>query len=316
MELLRNLFLILTILIPILFILMVIVVHRKFKKNKHFRKKLILVTLCSFLICFSVYGIMNLKVKSDNDKENNPINEQSGNSDEKESNSQNNDDISNDIPNNNTSESKPTGGNVNSNVTSKGFEIKNVDGVTYVGGYLIVNKTYPLPNNFIPNNTHKTVTNETTICQECIDETAYQSYIKMKNDASSQGLSIWIASGYRSYNYQNGLYASYVKRSGKEAADTYSARAGHSEHQSGLAFDLNSVSDAFANTEEGKWVNDNCYKYGFIIRYPKGKDDETGYKYESWHLRYVGVELATKVYNNGDWITLEDYFGITSKYGE
>lgn len=81
-----------------------------------------------------------------------------------------------------------------------------------------------------------------------------------------------------------------------------------------MAFDVNTINDSFANTEEGKWLNDNCYKYGFILRYPNGKSDETGYQYEPWHFRYVGVELAEKLYNNGNWITVEDYFGITSRY--
>ena len=96
--------------------------------------------------------------------------------------------------------------------------------------------------------------------------------------------------------------------------DTYSARAGHSEHQTGLAADFNMVDDNFEYTAEGKWLNDNAYKYGFILRYPKGKTFETGYIYESWHYRYVGVELSRKLYNNGDWISLENYFGITSQY--
>ena len=197
--------------------------------------------------------------------------------------------------------------------TSKGFTIENKNGVTYIDGYLIVNKTYPLPSDYVPTGTHKAAP-ATGICTECIDEQAYNAYIKMRDDMSKEGLKIYIASGYRSYSYQNGLYSSYVKRSGQTAADTFSARAGHSEHQSGLAFDLNSVTDAFATTKEGIWVNKNCYKYGFIIRYPKGKDSETGYKHESWHLRYVGNELAEKLYNSGDWITMESYFGITSKY--
>ena len=106
----------------------------------------------------------------------------------------------------------------------------------------------------------------------------------------------------------------YVNRQGKQAADTFSARAGHSEHQTGLAFDLNNASDSFIGTKEAIWVNSNCYKYGFIIRYPKGKENITGYKYESWHLRYVGVDLATKLYNNGNWITLEEHFNLTSSY--
>ena len=130
----------------------------------------------------------------------------------------------------------------------------------------------------------------------------------------SLGLNLWIASGYRSYATQKRLYNNYVSSDGKEAADTYSARPGYSEHQTGLAFDLNSVEESFANTDEGKWVKDNCYRYGLIIRYPKGKESITGYIYEPWHLRYVGVKLATKLYNDGDWITLEEYFGVDSKY--
>ena len=68
------------------------------------------------------------------------------------------------------------------------------------------------------------------------------------------------------------------------------------------------------NTSEGQWLNNNCYKYGFIIRYPKGKESITGYIYEPWHIRYVGVDVATQLYNGGNWITLEEYLGIDSKY--
>ena len=140
------------------------------------------------------------------------------------------------------------------------------------------------------------------------------SFNLMRSDASSIGLNIYIASGYRSYTYQENLYNNYTMVSGINGADTYSARPGHSEHQTGLCFDLNSVDDNFFYTDEGKWVNENAYLYGFVIRYPKGKGDVTGYKYESWHLRYVGEALAKELYNNGDWITLEAYFGLTSSY--
>ena len=138
----------------------------------------------------------------------------------------------------------------------------------------------------------------------------------MKADMASLGLNIWIQSGYRSYNLQESLYNKYVNRDGKLAADTYSARPGYSEHQTGLAFDLNSISDDFQYTSEGKWVNENAWRYGFILRYPKSKESITGYKYESWHLRYVGKDLASKLYNNGDWITLEEHFNLTSKYAD
>ena len=184
--------------------------------------------------------------------------------------------------------------------TSKGFKGEVIDGVTYIDGVLIANKTYSLPSDY----------------GNSLTSATQSAFDKMNADAKSLGLSLWIASGYRSYATQKRLYNNYVASDGKEAADTYSARPGYSEHQTGLAFDLNSVEDSFANTDEGKWVKDNCYRYGLIIRYPKGKESITGYIYEPWHLRYVGVELATKLYNNGDWITLEEYFGVDSKYGD
>ena len=182
--------------------------------------------------------------------------------------------------------------------TSKGFKGVTKNGITYIDGYLIVNKTYTLPSSYVNG-----LTNATT-----------EAFNKMQAAAKVDGLNIYISSGFRSYSYQKTLYNNYVNRDGVVAADTYSARAGHSEHQTGLAFDVNTINDSFANTEEGKWLNDNCYKYGFILRYPNGKSDETGYQYEPWHFRYVGVELAEKLYNNGNWITVEDYFGITSRY--
>ena len=180
--------------------------------------------------------------------------------------------------------------------------IVNNNSIKYVDGVLIVNKTYSLPSNYVPTNTYKDASG-VNYCSNCLD-------------AKALGLNIWIQSGYRSYSLQESLYNKYVNRDGKEAADTYSARPGHSEHQTGLAFDLNSISDDFQYTNEGIWINNNCYKYGFILRYPKGKEHITGYKYESWHLRYVGEELSTKLYNNGDWITLEEYFNLTSTYSD
>ena len=183
-------------------------------------------------------------------------------------------------------------------ITSKGFKGEIIDGITYIDGYLVANKTYSLPKDYNPGLLDITKTNAN----------------KMFTDASKEGLNIYISSGFRSYTRQETLYNNYVKSDGKEKADTYSARPGYSEHQSGLAFDVNQINSTFDNTPEAKWLHKNCYKYGFILRYPEGKTNETGYIYESWHYRYVGVELATKLYNDGDWITMEDYFGITSSY--
>ena len=198
--------------------------------------------------------------------------------------------------------------------SSKGYTIYTKSGVTYVDGIMIVNKSYALPDDYYPINTHTNAKGVTSVCNGCINNTAYNAFNDMKADAQALGLNIWIQSGYRPYSSQETIYNRYVSSDGQAAADTYSARPGNSEHQSGLCFDLNSISDEFANTQEGKWVNDNAYRYGFIIRFPKRKQDYTGYKYESWHLRYVGSELAEKLYNNGDWLSLEEYFGLSSEY--
>lgn len=191
-------------------------------------------------------------------------------------------------------------GNDKTFTTSKGFKGVTKNGVTYIDGILVANKTYSLPSNYGSGLTDATI----------------NAFNKMKEAAQKEGLHIYISSGFRSFNKQNTLYNNYVARDGKKEADTYSARPGHSEHQTGLAFDVNTISSAFDNTKEAKWLHQNCYKYGFILRYPKGKTKETGYIYESWHYRYVGEELASKLYNNGDWIPLETYFGITSAYSQ
>lgn len=182
--------------------------------------------------------------------------------------------------------------------TSKGFSGVTKDGVTYIDGYLIANKTYSIPSSY-----GSGLTKETT-----------NAFYEMKSAASLDGLNIYISSGFRSYNSQRIIYNNYVKRDGVDVADTYSARPGHSEHQTGLAFDVNIINDSFAGTPEAIWLDKNAYKYGFILRYPKGKTNETGYKYEPWHFRYVGKNLALVLYNNGNWLTMEDYFGITSAY--
>lgn len=206
----------------------------------------------------------------------------------------------------------PSGNVVFKGTTSKGFKIQEINGATYIDDVLIANKTYALPQDFIPTNPDQPVNADRS--STCLDKTLMSAWNTMLKDATAKGLNIYIASGYRSYNYQVNVYNRYVKSDGAAVADTYSSRPGNSEHQTGLCFDLNTIEDSFQYTNEGKWVNDNCYKYGFCIRFPKGKDSATGYQYESWHLRYVGVDLATKLYNNGDWLSLEEYFGITSEY--
>ncbi len=180
----------------------------------------------------------------------------------------------------------------------KGYTIEVINGVTYVDGILIANKTYPLPSDYAPG----------------FNQEANKAYDLLRQGALKEDFNIYTLNSYRSYIDQKIIYNDYVARDGQLMADTYSARPGYSEHQSGLAIDVNSLDQNWENTPEGKWLSANCYKYGFIIRYPKGKEDITGYMYEPWHIRYVGKDLAEKLYNNGNWLTLEEYLGITSVY--
>ena len=184
-------------------------------------------------------------------------------------------------------------------VTAKGYAVQVVDGVTYIGGVMIANKSYSLPESYAPG--------------DLLPEVK-EAFAVMQKAAAAQGLNIYISSGYRSYSRQQTLYNNYVKSDGKALADTYSSRPGSSEHQTGLCFDLNTIDDSFGNTKESAWLEQHAQEYGFIIRFPKGKDAQTGYQYEPWHLRYLGVDMATKVYNSG--LSLEEYLGITSEYAD
>ncbi|MDR1674094.1 MAG: M15 family metallopeptidase [Oscillospiraceae bacterium] len=162
---------------------------------------------------------------------------------------------------------------------------------------MVVNKSYPLPKTYNPGELESYV-------QSAFDE--------MKKAAKQDGADLQIGSGFRSWEKQNELYDKYVKRDGVAKADTYSARPGYSEHQSGLAFDLTPIDDSFSGTKQDLWLQENAHKFGFIVRFPKGKENITGYKYEPWHLRYVGKEFAEELHNYG--LTLEEFFNIDSKY--
>ena len=131
-------------------------------------------------------------------------------------------------------------------------------------------------------------------------------------DAYAAGLNLYDASDYRSYPDQIAVYQEYCVRDGWEEADTYSARPGHSEHQTGMVIDFNDISSDFDDTAEAQWLAENCANYGFIVRFPEGKEPITGYKYESWHVRYVGVETAKEIMSRG--ICLEEYLGVDSEY--
>ncbi|HXR44139.1 MAG TPA: M15 family metallopeptidase [Pseudolysinimonas sp.] len=133
---------------------------------------------------------------------------------------------------------------------------------------------------------------------------------KMFGDYQAQnGAQLTVVSPYRSYGDQVSVYNGWVSRLGQAQADRQSARPGYSEHQTGLAVDINTAQDqGFGNTQAGKWLAANSWQYGFILRYPDGLESVTGYEYEPWHFRYVGVELATEMHNTGVQ-TLEQFFG-------
>ena len=177
------------------------------------------------------------------------------------------------------------------------------DAPVRIDGVLIVNKSYPLPENYAPGG----------------DEETFLQLCALFSDAKAEGYSLKVASGYRSFADQRYIYNGYVAGSGQAAADRFSARPGHSEHQSGLAFDVNhpdsnQLLTSFGDSPVGQWIAENAHRYGFIIRYPADKESVTGYMYEPWHLRYVGTDLAAALRESG--LCLEEYFGIPSAYRE
>lgn len=182
---------------------------------------------------------------------------------------------------------------------------------------VLVNKQYKLPDNYEPKDL--VYPNVRFIFSEKIEKRkmrkeAATALEKMFAGAEVEGILLAGASGYRSHSTQVILYNNYVKRDGKEAADRYSARPGHSEHQTGLTMDVSgstgecAVQDCFGDTAEAAWLAEHAHEYGFIIRYPKDKENITGYKYEPWHIRYVGNEIAKEVYEKD--ITLEEYYNV------
>lgn len=148
-----------------------------------------------------------------------------------------------------------------------------------------------------------------------LSKECYEAFLKMYNDAKEQGYAFKINSAYRSYEKQIKIYQGWVNKDGVKLADTYSARAGFSEHQTGYAFDVRDypfTNDDYSKTKSFTWVSENAYKYGFIIRFPKDKEYITGYQYEPWHYRYCGIECATYIHNNN--ITFEEYYEYFIKY--
>lgn len=173
---------------------------------------------------------------------------------------------------------------------------------------ILVNKYHYLTDNYVPNNLVPISTNYSRSGMSLVKE-AQEAFEKLAQDAKQDNMIILAISSYRSYDYQLNLYNTYVAADGKKAADTYSARAGFSEHQTGLAVDIYdgiTPYTSFEKTKEFNWMQENAYKYGFILRYPKNKEKITGYQYESWHYRYVGIKAAKIIKNKN--LSLEEYY--------
>jgi len=136
--------------------------------------------------------------------------------------------------------------------------------------------------------------------------------------AAAEGFRLSVESAYRSYGYQVNTFRNQVARFGQVRAEIQVARPGYSEHQTGLAADIGGggchIESCFATTAEGRWVAANSYRFGYVIRYPDGKQDVTGYKYEPWHVRYVGVALATEMHRTGV-ASMEEFFGLPAAPG-
>ena len=196
-------------------------------------------------------------------------------------------------------------------IPEQGITIQNPEKVD-----VLVNKKRNLPNDYVPNDLEKLSEVPTVLENPEVNQlrsVAYEGLKELFKAASEEeGYELYARSGYRSYNTQTSLYSSYVESYGQTAADKYSAKPGQSEHQTGLSIDITCealnyrLDDTFVDTEEGKWVAENAHRFGYIIRYPKGKEDITGYLYEPWHIRFLGKELAKEVYDSG--LTLEEYF--------
>lgn len=170
---------------------------------------------------------------------------------------------------------------------------------TYIKEILIANKKHPLPSTFAPGESKE----------------AREAFEELAKEAKKEGFELEAFSTYRSFDYQTELYQRYVDRDGVKEADRYSARPGYSEHQTGLAFDIGEIgrpedyaSERFGETDAGRWIAENAHRFGFIMRYPDGKEFVTGYMYESWHFRYVGKEIAEEIYQKK--ITLEEFLEL------
>jgi D-alanyl-D-alanine carboxypeptidase len=203
--------------------------------------------------------------------------------------------------------------------TSTSFDKTQLSTTNPSSIWVVVNKQHPLapktyaPNDLVTPNVPLRVPGNETMQLRSAPTAALET---MFAAAKTDNLNLMISSGYRSYNYQVNLYQGYVSSLGQSQADNQSARPSFSEHQTGLAVDIEpaskncELSQCFAQTPEGQWLVANAYKYGFILRYTDATMSVTGYEGEPWHYRYIGAELATELHKTNV-ATLEQFFIIS-----
>ena len=186
--------------------------------------------------------------------------------------------------------------------------------------WAIVNKTHPVSIDYIPTNLkipNVLTRTDKSDSERSIRSDIEQPMINMFAAASASGNQLMIGSGYRSAALQAIYFNSLASSVGETVANQSIAYPGQSEHQTGLAADITTVSrncyldDCFADTSDGQWLVNNSYKYGFILRYPKDKESITEYRYEPWHFRYVGIDLATALHDSG--LTLDEAWTYLEK---
>lgn len=204
-------------------------------------------------------------------------------------------------------------------------KIENVNGTPTIENpsnrMALVNKEFSLPSTYEPEDLVAPNVlfsfGDQDVPQRYIRKEAAAALEKMFNQATNEGIELFAVSGYRSYERQTGILNVEKEQKGEEVALQTVALPGQSEHQTGLAMDISSrsadldITEKFGDTPEGKWVKENAHRFGYIIRYQKGKEDITQFAYEPWHLRYVGVDEATKIYEND--LTLEEFFNKVKK---
>lgn len=288
------------------------------KIYKNSTKKLTVIVSLIMVLLLSSVACIKLEAKdeeqnkdSGNVVDNNNNNNSNNNNDRAcESNNENNGNTNNNGNNNNDGKKDDDLEMIETFLDENNF-VTNSDSIE-----VVVNKERNLKETYVPDDLVKITDVPTLLASPEVNQLrkpAAEALTKLIEAAKEElNIQLYARSGYRSYKTQEATYNGYVKSYGQAEADKFSAKAGQSEHQTGLAMDISSESvnflleESFGDTTEGKWVAENAHRFGFIIRYPKGKEDITGYQYEPWHLRYLGEDLAKKVYESG--LTLEQYF--------